>query len=137
MKYVSLLFAVALIAGVAKAGEVVFNFHYNNPNAYYACSYAESQVAKTLKTLGAENVETDCSGGLDAINNQMWPVSVQASYDVTVKGERQVQFRGNESCDFNVKLIKAALQGFPHEVVKAQSNCWDAKGSYNFVLNLK
>lgn len=135
MKYVSFLFAIALIAGVAKASDTVFTFNYNNHNAYYACSYAEAQVAKTLKKLGAEGVETDCKGGID--HNQFWPVSVTATYSSVVKGERTVQFRGNESCDFNVKLIKAALEGFEHETVKAQSSCWDANGSYNFVINLK
>ena len=132
MKYVSFLFAVLLFAGVAKAGEQTFSFHYNNNNAYYSCSYAEAQVVKTLTTLGAENVSTNCHGGID--HDQLWPVSVNAVYTLAAKGERTVVIEGRESCDFNVKLIKAALINFDHEVVKAQASCWDASGRYRFEL---
>ncbi len=128
MRYFSMIFAIALMAGTASADNV-FNFHYNNNNAFYSCHYAENQVANTLVTLGADNVETRCHGGID--HDQLLPVSVSATYTQVAKGEREVVFKGNESCDFNVKLIKAALKNFDHEVVSAQSSCWDAKGRYN------
>lgn len=130
MKYVSILFALVLFAGVASAGEQTFSFHYNNQNAYYSCDYAEAQVVKVLTALGAENISTNCHGGLDYY--QLWPVSVKAVYTLTAKGERTVVLKGNESCDFNVSLIKNALKNFDHEVVKAQSSCWDASGRYHF-----
>lgn len=132
MKYVSMLFAVVLFAGVANASE--FKFHYSNNNAYYACSYAEAQVEKTLAALGADGISSSCTGGID--HDQLWPVSVTASYEAIVKGQSQVTLQGRESCDFNVKLIKAAVQHFGYEVVEAKSNCWDASGNYKFVINL-
>lgn len=132
MKYVSMLFAVVLFAGIANAGE--FKFNYSNHNAYYACSYAEAQVEKTLSALGVEGVLASCTGGID--HGQMWPVSVTASYEAVVKGETQVVLRGRESCDFNVKLIKAAVAHLGLEIAESSNSCWDASGSYRFVINL-
>ena len=130
MKYVSFLFAVVLMAGSAFANmDSVFRFHYSNSNAYYSCHYAEAQVSNTLAVLGAENIDTDCRGGIE--HNQLFPVSVEAVYTQAAKGEREVVFQGNESCDFNVKLIKAALKNFDHEVVSSKTSCWDASGRYN------
>jgi len=133
MKFLSTLFAVALIGGAAHATET-FKYHYSNINAYYACSYAEAQVAKTLIVLGAQGVTTTCTGGID--HGQFMPVSVTATYEGVVKGQSQVTIKGRESCEFNVKLINAAVDQLGHEVASAKSNCWDASGNYKYVINL-
>lgn len=136
MKSISLLFAAVFMSGSAFANlDTTFTFHYSNHNAYYACSFAETAVVKTLSTLGAEDIDTRCSGGID--NGQLFPVSVKAAYTQVAKGERMVQFKGNEACDFNVKLIKAALKNFDHEVVSAKDSCWDASGRYDIQVLVK
>lgn len=133
MKFASMLLAVALFAGTASATET-FKYHYSNFNAYYACSYAEAQVTKTLTALGAEGVSTSCTGGID--HGQYMPVSVTATYEGVVKGQSQVTIKGREACEFNVKLINAAVKHLGHEVSSGQANCWDASGNYKFVINL-
>ncbi|MES2769172.1 MAG: hypothetical protein V4596_08505 [Bdellovibrionota bacterium] len=137
MNYVSFLFAMALvIANSANASEQKsVSFDYNNTKAYYSCSYAEAQMAKVLTAIGATEVSTDCSGGID--NDQLWPVSVDANFSHDLQGGKAVVLKGNESCDFNVKLIKAVLSTVDHEVVKAQDNCWDADGSFKYEVYIK
>lgn len=139
MKYVSFLFALALIgvAGLANAAEQKsISFGYTSNESFYACSYAEGQASKFLTALGADNVETQCTGGIQP-DHQLWPVSLSATFMTSEKGVRTVTLRGHEACDFNVKLIKTILAQVDHEVVSAQSNCWGSEGRYSFVINLK
>lgn len=135
MKYVSFLFAIALFAGVANASEKSVSFHYNNPNSYYSCSYAEGMMVNLLNEFGATEVSTNCTGGIQ--HDQLWPVSVDASFSHEEQGGRTVLIKGKESCDFNVKMIKAVLATVEHEVVKGSDSCWDAQGQYSYEVILK
>lgn len=135
MKYVSFLFATLLIAGIANATEVkTFELNYSNHNAYYACSYAEGQANKILKTLGGNVLETSCSGGID--HDMFLPLSMEGSFILEPQGGKTVVIRGREACDFNVKLIKEILSVVSVASVKASNTCWDASGNYKFEVTL-
>ena len=135
MKYVSFLFAIALAAGVANAAEKSLSFNYSNHNAYYACSFAEAQMTKTLTAVGATDISVSCTGGIE--HNQFWPVSVDATFSHELQGGKSVVLKGRESCEFNVKMIQAVASAVDAEVVKAQDTCWDADGNYKYELFVK
>lgn len=137
MKYATLLFALALIAiaGTANATEATpFSFDYNSQESYYSCSYAESQAKKVLKTMGANVLDVNCSGGID--HNMLMPLSMDGGFILEAQGTRTVVLKGRDSCDFNVKLINTILATIPTASVKAQSNCWNSEGNYRFEVTL-
>lgn len=138
MKYVSFLFAVALIgfAGLAHASEQKsFNFDYSSNQSFFACSYVEGQASKVLTTLGAENVKMNCYGGIQY--GQWLPVALSATFTIEEKGARTVVLRGRDACDMNVKLIKTILTTVDHEVLSSSYSCWGSTGQYKFEIALK
>jgi hypothetical protein len=91
---------------------------------------------KTHATLGAENISTQCFGGIQH-DGQLWPVSLNATFTHDAKGERVVVLKGRDSCEMNVKLIKTILATIDHEVVSSHVSCWGPQGRYQIEVALK
>ncbi len=123
-----------LLAGSAFASEAKsINFSYSNFNAYYSCNFAQYQAQKFLTQLGARNIYTKCSGGID---QNMSTVYMTISFEQYASEGVVVTLQGRESCDFNVKLIDTILTKFDHKEVKKGSTCWNAEGSYRYDITL-
>ncbi|WPU63460.1 hypothetical protein [Peredibacter starrii] len=109
--------------------------------SFYACTYAESQTIKHLKTLGATNIDVTCSGGID-----IWmqgPVRIVAEFDVpapTGRDEaRRMTITGNRrnpSCGLNVAIFKAILPKFSKtiSVTSADDACLSRTSNYSYDL---
>lgn len=133
MKTIIAIFAFFLAGNVFANETKSINFSYSNNYAYYSCSYAEYQAQKFLAQLGARNIHTKCSGGID---QEMPYVYLTASFEQYSSEDVVVTLRGRESCDFNVKLIDAILTKFDHKEVKKGSTCWNAEGRYRYDITL-
>jgi len=139
MKYVSFLFALALIgwAGLANASErLSINFNYSSNESYYSCSYVQGQASKILSTLGAENIVTQCQGGIQN-DLQPLPISMQATYTHHVKSGKKVVLKGHDACEMNIKLIGTILSTIDHDIIDWDAACWGSQGSYKIKLELE
>jgi len=120
----------------ARATEVQkLNFGYYNRYAYYSCDYARNRVQQHLAKLGATNIHTTCTGGIEPYR-PWFPINLTATFEQKESVGNVVTLRGNDSCDFNVRLIDAILKTVAHKNVSKQSNCWDSRGSYTYQVQL-
>jgi hypothetical protein len=137
MKYVSFLFALALIAIAGSAFATIatpFSFSFSSHNSFYSCSYAENQATKTLKALGANVVDMRCAGGIDFEKYE--PVYLSGGFVLESQGGKTVVLKGRDSCEFNVQLIKNILATVNATVAKESHNCWDSEGNYRFEITV-
>ena len=147
------IFSLQSFASLELGSEVLANrteksieFNWNSNRSYYACSYAEGQARKYLRALGAQDISTDCRGGIEYGRPQWsWmPLSLDAQFTVLEQNDngsepvtnQKVVLRGNESCEFNVKLIQKLLAQVNHTLVKKSVNCFEARGSYRFEVEV-
>ena len=131
---------------LAERQEKSFEFNWNSNRSYYACSYAEGQAQKFLRALGAQEIATDCRGGIETGTPQWsWaPLNLKAQYVSAVQSEngnepvtnQKVILRGSESCEFNVKLIEKILANVDHKLIKKSSTCFDARGSFRYEVEV-
>lgn len=133
---ISMLLGFSFAAQAERQGvEFFFSSHYS----YYACSYAESQTESHLRSLKATQIRTRCSGGIQPGPDSFWmPINVYASYlPAQVSEPVTVTIRGNESCDFNVRLIKTLVRRLGYKTLQSRDSCWDSRGSYSFQIRVE
>ncbi|MCB0348711.1 MAG: hypothetical protein KDD37_07740 [Bdellovibrionales bacterium] len=110
-------------------------FTYNSHLAFYACSYAERQAEKYIEQMGGEVVKIRCTGGLPDsryVSLRLKFVSYKStnSADAINSEWINVKLRGNESCEFNKKLIEHLLPQFETRNLLAKEFCDVARGRY-------
>lgn len=123
-------------------------FNHISKDSYYSCSYAEAQAKKYLKMLGAVNIQTKCTGGIQpgAPSSSWIFLSLEISYDalVAVKPSSKdaiavefetVRIRGNEACDLKVGLIDTLVKNMDVQVVKSSNSCYHANGRFNYEIS--
>lgn len=129
---------------LANRTEKSIEFNWTSNRSYYACSYAEGQTRKYLRALGAQDISTDCDGGIEYGQPYWLPLSLTADFSVYTQDgngtepvtNQKVVLRGNESCEFNVKLIEKILSQVSHTLVKKSVNCFEARGSYRYEIEV-
>lgn len=112
---------------------------------YYACSFAEAALNDHLVKLGAINVRTRCSGGIETWG-MMTPVSLRATFEAPKAGQdfsrtERVRIastsRGNSSCFFHTKLLRKLLPVFANVTVSSQrSTCSNNESRWNYDLQV-
>lgn len=110
---------------------------------YYACSYVEDEAYSHLETLGAMNIETRCSGGIQPWGVSM-PISLTAKFTTPVvngNGTSVVEIEGdtwNPNCDLNTRMINAFLKEFQNiKVLEKRDGCGFRSSNYYYKLEIK
>jgi hypothetical protein len=134
------LIAISILFGAASSfacgAEKTVSFGYYNQKAMYACSYAENQAKSDLKAMGAVNVQIKCTGGIEAGSPNWMPLEMDITFDQNCSDGQTVTIKGNESCDFNVRLMDTLLTQVDHKSVDKSESCWDASGAYKYNVAL-
>ena len=112
---------------------------------YYSCSFAEAALNSHLVKLGAININTKCSGGIEPWGATL-PVSLRATFEAPKAGQdfsrtesvRIVsQTRSDSACFFNTKVLNKLLPMFPNVVVNSQrARCSDNSSRWNYDLQV-
>ena len=112
---------------------------------YYACSFAEAALNDHLVQLGAINVRTSCSGGIEPWGT-VFPISLRANFEAPKAGQDfsrtervrlTSQSRGNSSCFFHTKLLRKLLPEFANVKVSSQrSTCSDNNSRWSYDLQV-
>ena len=137
--------ALAMVFCVSAFAHEEIMFSYSGMESwgasYYACSYAEAQTQKHLKTLGAINPKVRCFGGIKF--GMSTPVRVMATFDVPMPSGRdeatRITIKGevsNPSCGLNVAIMKAILPKFSQtvSVIKKNDSCSFYRSNYSYDL---
>lgn len=150
MRLVSILMLVFSLSAFATEYEKKTFSHVDFGNDgfsrnYYACSFAEAALNDHLVKLGAINIRTSCSGGIEPWGT-VFPVSLRATFEAPKAGQdfsrtERVRIasttRGNSSCFFHTKLLRKLLPVFPNVAVSAQrSTCSDNESRWNYDLQV-
>jgi hypothetical protein len=126
-----LLLSANALAQTADMVEKNSSFFYTSSRSYYACSYAESRAKNFIKEMGGEVVKIRCTGGLPDFSY----VDVDMTYRAAVTGVwKSVSLRGNESCEFNTKLIESLIPNFKTQNMVAREFCNDSSGRYQYTF---
>lgn len=129
----ALLWSASAFAQNADMVEKHSKFHYSSTQSYYACSYAERQAKHFINEMGGEVVKIRCTGGLPDSPF----VSVDMKYRSAVAGAwQQVSLRGNESCDFNTKLINHLVENFEVRDIVSRNSCNFSSGRYQYSFDV-
>ncbi len=114
-------------------------FTYSSNRAYYACSYAEAQTKKYIQQMGGEVVKVRCSGGFPdspfvTVNMHFTNFKASNSADAMTSEWMVVKIRGNESCEFNKKLVEHLLPQFETRNLQAREFCNVSEGRYQYAF---
>ena len=136
MKQLLIILATLIPASYASADVVEkMSVHFSSRETYYNCSYAENQLENYLQKMGYEVVKTSCSGGIEfgQLNPQM---TVRAQFVATAhNGWTRIEFKGKESCDLNVQILKTITKEFGAQNIVKKHNCNGADGRYSFAFD--
>ena len=132
-----LIILATLITTSYAAADVVekINVSFLSRETYYNCSYAENQLENYLQKMGYEVVSTSCNGGIEfgRLNPHL---SVSAKFVATAhNGWTRIEFKGKESCDLNVQILKTITKEFGAQNIVKKHNCDGANGRYSFAFD--
>lgn len=131
MKLIALLAVV--MTSSAFAGEYVsrkLNFsprtHTGGNQYYYNCDFVEDRTETLLEQLGASNVRSRCTGGLNS--GMGMPAFARITFDAPVASENGVTetvvIKGWESCELNSEFLNKAIPLLPAvKLVSKRANC--------------
>ena len=135
-----LLLGALTFSFYAQATETVNFTYFGNEGRnriYLSCYYVENAVDSILAELGATNVDTRCTGGIDY--GFYTPVRVTTKFDLPVNANTvKIKSDFNSNCYFDVKFINNLVRNVEGlEKLSGSSHCFNSDSSYNFTLQLK
>jgi len=115
--------AVPALARQTKTIEITYqSFH-----SYYSCSGAEDDVHELLSKLGAEKIETSCSGGLEMHAPY---VSVNATFSAADSNDadaswQTIKINTTNGCQFDKLALNQILPAFQTKDVQVSGTCFE------------
>lgn len=111
-------------------------FVYSNMNSFYACDYVVNETTAMLQSLGARNVNVQCSGGIPYENFN----SVSATFStvqqvITQKSSfmgtvSDALLTAHNSCDLHLRIYENVIKSFQVYSQQESDTCWDASGDF-------
>ena len=116
-------FLVSLLISSTMAGEFAERdlfFRIDSSTAfggrvYYDCDHVENKTRSMLKTLGAQDIEVRCSGGIDPFGQRSisWESSVKTTFKAPTSGKYQaVEFSDFDSCHLASEILDNIDESF-------------------------
>jgi hypothetical protein len=138
------LFALTLLMVLqfnASASES-FNFTYfgneGSNRVFLSCHYVERAAESIMKQLGAEDVRTDCRGGIDY--GMYTPVSVNVNYVLPVAANAiTIKSDFNTNCFFDTKFIDQLVRSSARleRGNRATRHCFSSDSNYSYDVVIK
>lgn len=103
---------------------------------YLSCYYAESATDNILDQIGAKNVDSYCSGGIN--NGFNTPVSIRAKYLLpALPTTIELKSDFNSNCYFETKLIENIVRSSSRiQKVSGSTHCFSSDSNYKIVLKI-
>ncbi len=111
-------------------------FVYSNMNSYYACDYVVNQTTAMLQSLGARNVNVQCSGGIpyqsfNAVSATFSTVQQVTAQKSTFMGTvSNALLTTHSSCDLHLRIYESVIKSFQVYSQQESDTCWDASGDF-------
>lgn len=120
---------------------------HNGNRIYYRCDVAREMLETQLVKLGAQAVQTTCSGGLERYGySPYWaPMTVRATFEVAATGthtakevvELNADDRAHEDCFLSVAMVEEALPLIPGvKVLKKKNSCMHNESRWSYTVEV-
>lgn len=114
---------------------------------HYRCDVAQQILESQLTKLGAQSIETKCSGGLERWGySPYWaPMTVKATFEVQVPESHSAKEvvvlnsgkRMHEDCFLSVAMVEEALPLIPGvKVLKKKNSCLNNESRWSYTVEV-